>query len=73
MVIPNSTDLAEATWRKSSYSGNGVDCIEVADQFPGAVPIRDSKRPGGPCIVVPATAWSAFVGQIHSGRIKADL
>lgn len=49
-------------WRKSSYSGpdNG-DCVEVADGFPGAVPVRDSKNPNGPALVIPASAWSAFV------------
>lgn len=52
------------TWRKSSYSGasNG-DCVEVADSFPGAVPVRDSKNPGGPALVFSEHAWSAFVGE----------
>ena len=37
------------TWRKSSYSGveNG-ECLEVADNAAGTIPIRDSKRPSGP-------------------------
>ncbi|WP_435876739.1 DUF397 domain-containing protein [Streptomyces achromogenes] len=42
-------DLSSATWRKSSYSGGGAnDCAEVADGYPGVVPVRDSKgRPVG--------------------------
>ncbi|MHA7956278.1 DUF397 domain-containing protein [Streptomyces sp. L500] len=67
MRTASTIDLTRAIWRKSTHSGNGTDCVEVADQFPGAVPVRDSKRPNGPVIVVPATAWSAFVDQIHSG------
>ncbi|MBT2488890.1 DUF397 domain-containing protein [Streptomyces sp. ISL-96] len=52
-----------AAWRKSSYSGNtGGDCVEVADGCPvGAVPVRDSKNPTGPVLVVGADAWRAFV------------
>ncbi|MEU0738032.1 DUF397 domain-containing protein [Streptomyces sp. NPDC006134] len=51
-----------ARWRKSSYSdGNGGDCVEVADGVPGVVPVRDSKVPGGPVVVVGAAAWAAFV------------
>ncbi|MGW9449609.1 DUF397 domain-containing protein [Streptomyces sp. NPDC055632] len=55
-------DLTGARWRKSSYSGtNGGDCVEVADGFPGVVPVRDSKNPAGPALVMGAEAWQAFV------------
>ncbi|MFD7937427.1 DUF397 domain-containing protein [Streptomyces sp. NPDC059755] len=50
------------SWYKSSYSGadNG-DCLEVADDHPTLVPVRDSKAPLGPRLVFRAEAWSAFV------------
>lgn len=50
-------------WRKSSYSGNtGGDCLEVADNHPsGSVPVRDSKVPAGPTLIVGPRAWQAFV------------
>nr|WP_302622664.1 DUF397 domain-containing protein [Streptomyces sp. WMMB 714] len=52
-----------APWRSSSYSNQeGGDCVEVADGFPGVVPVRDSKVPGGPVVLVSAASWSAFVG-----------
>lgn len=55
-------ELSAARWRSSSYSNaNGGECVEVADDFPGIVPVRDSKNPGGPALVVPAAAWSDFV------------
>ncbi|MFC8584916.1 DUF397 domain-containing protein [Streptomyces sp. NPDC057217] len=55
-------DLTGARWRKSSYSGtNGGECVEIADGFPGAVPVRDSKNPAGPALVMGAEAWQAFV------------
>lgn len=63
----NAKRIADASalsgWRKSSYSGgdNG-SCIEVLDGFEGGVPVRDSKVPAGPALVVSETAWTAFVG-----------
>ncbi|MFE7553197.1 DUF397 domain-containing protein [Streptomyces gardneri] len=57
-----SYDFAGAAWRKSSYSnGDGGNCVEVLDDVPGVVPVRDSKNPTGPALLVPAAAWSAFV------------
>lgn len=58
-------DLTSATWRKSSHSNSGGgDCVEVADGFAGVVPVRDSKRPDGPALVFPASAWQLFVGDL---------
>ena len=55
-------DLSNARWRKSSYSdGDGGNCVEVLDDVPGVVPVRDSKLTDGPVLIVPAAAWSAFV------------
>ncbi|MEU7029565.1 DUF397 domain-containing protein [Streptomyces sp. NPDC046275] len=55
-------DFTGAAWRKSSYSnGSGGDCLEVLDNVPGVVPVRDSKNPTGPALVVPAAAWAVFV------------
>lgn len=57
-------DLNSARWRKSTYSGGdgGEACLEVADDFPGVVPVRDSKTAtAGPVIVVGSAAWTAFI------------
>lgn len=55
-------DLKSAAWRKSSYSNpDGGQCVEVSDDIPGLVPVRDSKVPEGPCVVVGVAAWSMFV------------
>jgi hypothetical protein len=57
-------DLTAAVWRRSSYSNTGGgECVEVADGFPGAVPVRDSKSPGY-ALVIPEAAWSAFVERL---------
>ncbi|MFI7603532.1 DUF397 domain-containing protein [Micromonospora sp. NPDC049366] len=58
-------ELNEARWRKSSRSsGNGGNCVEVADCMPDAVGVRDSKDPTGPALVFPAAAWQAFVAHL---------
>ncbi|WP_380280190.1 DUF397 domain-containing protein [Kitasatospora purpeofusca] len=54
-------------WRRSTYSSNGGQCLEVADGHPGVVPVRDSKDPAGPALLFPADAWRAFVT-----AVKAD-
>ncbi|WP_329120827.1 DUF397 domain-containing protein [Streptomyces sp. NBC_01465] len=58
-------DLTSATWRKSTYSGgDGGDCLEVAADLPGLVPVRDSKNPQGPALTFRAPAWAAFVAHL---------
>lgn len=55
-------ELSRAAWRKSSYSTDQANCVEVAFG-PGAtaVGVRDSKNPTGPTLVFPATAWLPFL------------
>ncbi|MFD4261982.1 DUF397 domain-containing protein [Streptomyces sp. NPDC058534] len=59
-------DLTVAAWRKSTYSdGGGGDCLELAANIPGTVPVRDSKNPTGPALLFPVSAWTAFVAGIR--------
>ncbi|MFJ4920685.1 DUF397 domain-containing protein [Streptomyces sp. NPDC088725] len=49
-------------WRKSSYSNDeGGSCLEVSDDFAGVVPVRDSKVPTGPVLMLTPGAWADFV------------
>ncbi|MCO4695566.1 hypothetical protein LRR80_01617 [Streptomyces sp. RO-S4] len=58
----NCVEVAEGAWRKSTYSnGDGGDCVEVCDAHTAVVPVRDSKVPDGPVLVVAAPAWASFV------------
>ncbi|AQW49808.1 DUF397 domain-containing protein [Streptomyces violaceusniger] len=60
--MATTPDLSTAVWRKSSYSNNdGGICVEVADNLPGIVPVRDSKNPDGPTLIFPNGSWSAFI------------
>ena len=61
-------DLTRALWRKSSFSGLGNACIEVADLDTGIHAIRDSKNATGPALMVTATEWSAFTSGVRAGE-----
>ncbi|NES16937.1 MULTISPECIES: DUF397 domain-containing protein [Micromonospora] len=54
-------DLTGAAWRKSTRSGAQGNCVEVADNLPGVVAVRDSKDPQGPALTFTPEEWSAFV------------
>jgi Domain of unknown function (DUF397) len=68
-VTPPQPDLTCVTWRTSTYSQGGTECVEVSDDLPGAVPVRDSKNPTGPVIVMPAGAWSEFIHGVKTGPL----
>jgi len=62
-----------AGWRKSTYSGDGNSCVEVAAAQPqsgnvaAAIGVRDTKRNGrGPVLEFTAGAWREFLAQIKS-------
>ncbi|WP_055692464.1 DUF397 domain-containing protein [Streptomyces prasinus] len=60
-------DLTAAVWRKSTYSdGGGGDCLELADNIPGTVPVRDSKNPTGMMLLLGASAWATFLDGIRT-------
>ncbi|MFI9309612.1 DUF397 domain-containing protein [Streptomyces triculaminicus] len=62
-------DLSTAKWRTSSYTnGDGGNCVEIADNLPGIIPVRDTKTaPGGLTLTFPTTAWAIFVGALKQG------
>ncbi|WP_329020006.1 DUF397 domain-containing protein [Micromonospora rifamycinica] len=61
--------MTGARWRKSTRSGNnGGACVEVADNLPGIVLVRDTKdRDGGTLTFTPA-AWRGFVALAKTSR-----
>ncbi|TWH69345.1 uncharacterized protein DUF397 [Micromonospora olivasterospora] len=55
-------EMTEARWRTSARSSsNGGDCVEVADNLPGVVLVRDSKDRAAGTLTFHPTAWRAFV------------
>ncbi|MBO0839647.1 MAG: DUF397 domain-containing protein [Sciscionella sp.] len=58
------------TWRKSSYSGGGNDCVEVA--WPAMhtghgvrAVLRDSKNPDGGQLSFTEASWASFLAAIR--------
>ncbi len=50
-------------WRKSSYSGSGNNCVEVAPHGP-TITVRDSKNPHSPALVFSPGAWQKFTQHV---------
>ncbi|RGC66124.1 hypothetical protein C5N14_25140 [Micromonospora sp. MW-13] len=61
-------DLTGAVWRKSTRSNNGGNCVEVADNIPGIVGLRDSKDPTGPVLTFAPNAWGTFIQGVKASR-----
>ncbi|MET8365503.1 DUF397 domain-containing protein [Micromonospora sp. NPDC005194] len=56
-------DALTPRWRKSTRSGgNGGACVEVADNLPYVVLVRDTKDRDGGTLHVTPNAWKAFIG-----------
>ncbi|MFB4285980.1 DUF397 domain-containing protein [Nonomuraea sp. MTCD27] len=58
----------QLTWSKSSFSGQGDNCVEVADLPHGGRAVRDSKDPDGPVLKFTASEWEAFRRGMKAGE-----
>ncbi|MFJ4920081.1 DUF397 domain-containing protein [Streptomyces sp. NPDC088725] len=50
--------------RVTGYTGQ--PCVEIADSFAGAVPVRDSKDPHGPALLLAPGAWTGFLTHVKT-------
>ncbi|MCW2942808.1 MAG: Domain of uncharacterized function [Actinomycetia bacterium] len=62
------TDLSNATWRKSSHSGGGNDCVELAGTT-SAIAVRDSKNTSGPALSFTRIEWRSFAARIKRSEL----
>ncbi|WP_106399903.1 DUF397 domain-containing protein [Actinocorallia populi] len=53
--------MVDLIWRKSSHSGSGDQCVEVAALPGGGRAIRDSKHPGLPSLTLSSVSFANFV------------
>ncbi|NNH73817.1 DUF397 domain-containing protein [Nocardia uniformis] len=58
-------------WRKSSYSGAGENCVEVAPAGE-RVYLRHSKRPDDGTITFTKDAWVTLLSEVGAGRPSAN-
>ncbi|MGA4849409.1 DUF397 domain-containing protein [Streptomyces sp. G5(2025)] len=56
-------------FRKSSYSDQQGDCLEIAHTRTGGRAVRDSKHRVGPALIFPLEAWDGFVAGIKADRV----
>jgi hypothetical protein len=54
------SEPAGAAWRKSTFSGAGNDCVEIALAESGAA-VRDSKNPDGVVLRFATAGWATFL------------
>lgn len=58
-------DLTGARWHKSTRSSsNGGDCVEVADNLPTVVAVRDTKDRDGGTLTFSPRSWASFVQSV---------
>lgn len=62
-------DLIGATWRKSSRSGAQGNCVEVADNLPAVVGVRDSKDKQGPALAFEPATWTSFLTAVKRNQL----
>jgi len=55
-----------ANWRKSSFSSNGSDCVELATDGATWGAVRDSKNPEGGQLTVAAEQFRSLVRVVKS-------
>ena len=59
-------DLSRAEWRKSSFSSQSGNCVEVARNLPWLMAIRDSKAPDGVELLVSPETWRMFIRNVRA-------
>ncbi|GAA1084971.1 DUF397 domain-containing protein [Nocardiopsis metallicus] len=56
-----------SNWRKSSYSGNGPTCVEVADTL-HRIHVRDTQNRSLGHLSFPSSDWTSLLGALRDGE-----
>lgn len=67
-MIEKRRNPARAVFIKSSFSGSGNDCVEVARLTDGMLAVRDSKNRSVGVQLHTDRAWRAFTGAVRAGK-----
>jgi hypothetical protein len=66
-------EALDSRWRKSSFSGNGGDCVEVGQLHGGMIVVRDTKdHDPGPVHRFTRAGWQAFTAGVRAGDFGLD-
>jgi len=66
LTTRDTADDPGITWRKSSRSNAGNNCVEIA-RTPAGIAIRDSKNPRQPHLTLTAEAFAGLIAGIKHG------
>ncbi|MFF5786333.1 DUF397 domain-containing protein [Streptomyces sp. NPDC012693] len=58
-----------SAFRKSSFSAQQGDCVEMARTSTEGSAVRDSKTPSGPRLFFAADAWGSFIGAVRGEEL----
>lgn len=65
-------DINGALWHKSIRSGDNGACVEVAENLPGVVLVRDTKDHGrGHVLGFTPGAWTGFLQSCKAGEFDS--
>jgi len=61
--VADTEGSAGPRWKKSSWSAENGNCVEVAELPDRTIGVRDSKddAPGRPVLTVAPGSWSSFI------------
>jgi hypothetical protein len=62
-------DPSHTPWRKSSYSGNGNNCVEIA-AADGLIAVRDTTNRDDVTKIFTARTWQQFTGRVRRGEVQ---
>ncbi|KJS61889.1 DUF397 domain-containing protein [Streptomyces rubellomurinus] len=65
--------MTRPTFKKSTYSGGDVNCVEIATPSGPSSYIRDSKDPSGPTLAFDRAAHEAFIRAVAAGEFDFGL
>lgn len=65
-----SIDPGTLDWRKSSFTANNGQCVELSALPDGGVAMRDSKNPTGPHLCYTSGEWDAFKKGFLAGEFN---
>jgi hypothetical protein len=59
-------EAIDPRWRKSSFSGNGGNCVEVGEARRGVL-VRDTQDHSGTVLQFSPGVWRRFADQLKAG------